>query len=157
MRLGVHAVAIAVVAVGVSAPVEAQVPVATLEVRTEVVPQCALNVGEMNFGIYDPQAGSQASADIELICTPGAVLLVSLDGGGGGDVAQRRMSGPESLTYQLYRDPARNEVFGNTPSDWAQLLSDGHLQRVTVYGRVPPNQVAPQGSYVDVVRVSVAY
>ncbi|WP_410961873.1 spore coat U domain-containing protein, partial [Salmonella sp. SAL4457] len=57
------------------------------------------------------------AGSIVLTCTPGMTVSVALDYGvNGGSSSQRylkRVSGNETLAYQLYQDAAYSQVWGN--------------------------------------------
>lgn len=90
--------------------------------------------------------------------TPYNVTLNAGQNSGAGGVADRNMTnGTALLPYQLYRDPGRSEVWGNTvPTDTVTGTGTGAVQTIPVYGRVPSANV-PAGSYLDVVTATVVY
>lgn len=110
------------------------------------------------FGAYNP-VGLQASAPLDATgrlgysCGTGARPLVSLSAGGSGSFAPRAMrSGGSTLSYNLYRDAARTQVWGDGTSGTSTVLGPpGKRQTLVIYGRVPPALVAPPGAYADTV------
>lgn len=110
------------------------------------------------FGAYDP-VGLQASAPLDATgqlaysCGTGARPLVSLSTGGSGGFAPRTMRGGAStLPYNLYRDAARTQVWGDgTSGTWTVLGPPGKRQVLVIYGRVPPALVARPGGYADTI------
>lgn len=105
-----------------------------------------------------------STATITVTCTggrsgSGGVYHVMLDDGQHAVGQQRRQQGPDGslLKYELYRDAARAQRWGNTQSTGLSRTGDGTPQQLTVYGRVPPQSVATPGTYRDTVLVTVSY
>lgn len=74
---------------------------------------------------------------------------------------QRRMAGPagQYIAYELYRDTARTQRWGNDTAGGSDTVNGGggNPSSVTVYGRVPvPSEMVP-GSYSDTVTVTLTY
>jgi spore coat protein U-like protein len=103
-------------------------------------------------------------------CTRGTGFTVSLNGGGGGNIAARRMASTgtpaEQLQYQLYTDAGRNTTFGDgttgsTVGGTGAGMGVPQTQNVTVYGRVPDNAAnqaaAVLADYTDSVTITVTY
>jgi spore coat protein U domain-containing protein, fimbrial subunit CupE1/2/3/6 len=68
------------------------------------------------------------------------------------------------LSYQLYADPAHTVIWGNGTAGgrvmtYAAPLPHGRTstQRFTVFGRIPPGQNVPVGTYRDSVVVVLTY
>ena len=86
-------------------------------------------------------------------------------GGGGGSVGARSMSSDSgTLAYQLYRDPARTQVWGDGTGG-SVTVADGYLlngvppvvRNYTAYGAIAPlSKVAP-GLYSDTITVLMTY
>ena len=70
----------------------------------------------------------------------------------------RAMQAKGELHYQLYKDAARTQVFADRNASEMQVLrATGLPQHVLVHGEAPAGQQAPEGTYVDVVVVTVTY
>jgi spore coat protein U-like protein len=68
--------------------------------------------------------------------------------------------GANLLSYSLYTDAARTNVWGDGTGSTATIgnTGTGAVQNVTVYGRIPGSQSsAPPGSYADTISVTVTY
>jgi spore coat protein U-like protein len=151
--------------------IEAQSRTATLRVSAHVVSDCVVTVRDLLFGDYDPVATNRsqaldATADVTLTCTRGTIAAIDLsDGLYGGQarasgVGTRAMgSGARNfLPYDLYKDAGRRERWGQSASGMAMAAASSTAPRtVVVYGRVPANQDAPVGRYVDEVLVTVRF
>jgi spore coat protein U-like protein len=86
-----------------------------------------------------------------------------LDSGQQPEAAWRAMSSARAagarLRYQLFRDPGRREVWGDGAGN-AFLhvgLGSGGTQRVRVFGRIPPRQPVPAGTYADTITLTVEW
>lgn len=132
--------------------------VGTLQVRARLDAACGVTLEDMDFGPYHDPSGSKAKTTIQVRCTPGVRYNVALDGGGGGDVDHRRMSGAGELAYQLYVDAANKRVFGDaTGGETVSADANGKWQKITVYGDVPKRQGPPSGGYQDIVTMTLTY
>ncbi|WP_165971117.1 Csu type fimbrial protein [Luteimonas terrae] len=137
----------------------------TFQVRMSVESVCAFTAPgatDVDFGDQPSTAlGIDAEGALSVTCTLGTPYNVTLNAGqnsGAGGVADRNMTnGTALLPYQLYRDPGRSEVWGNTvPTDTVTGTGTGAVQTIPVYGRVPSANF-PAGSYLDVVTATVVY
>lgn len=133
---------------------------AQLTVTATVRSGCSISGATIAFGDYvSGQAGHlDARGRIDFASCPQATLTFELDGGGSGNVADRRMkSGANQLRYQLYRDSARNVVWGmGNEALKTQLLVPGS-GNVDVWGRIPGGQVVPAGTYTDTVTITFTF
>jgi spore coat protein U-like protein len=116
----------------------------------------------MAFGTAQILAANvDATATVSPTCTNTTPYTVSLDlGSNPNPVGRRRMSGPggANITYWLYRDAARTQVWGATVgTDTVAGTGNGSAQAITVYGRVPAQSSPAPGSYSDVVTATVIY
>jgi spore coat protein U-like protein len=139
----------------------AQVETANLSVQITITAGCVLqNVNNINFGSHALLASNiDATGTFDVLCTTGVPYTVSLDGGGGGSISSRRMeTGGEQVNYQLYSDPSRSQVWGETLGvDRVAGTGTGSAQTLTVYGRVPPQTTPPAGTYTDTVTITLNY
>ncbi|WP_432591356.1 Csu type fimbrial protein [Stenotrophomonas maltophilia] len=134
-----------------------------------VLPQCGsyvttnMNFGNVTGGI---PANIDQTATLTLTCLKNTAFQVGLNNGQNNPTATttRRMAttiggSTYYLTYELYRDSARSQRWGNTLTvDTASSTGTGSAQQLTIYGRVPP--VAgqpPAGTYNDLVQVTITY
>ncbi len=97
------------------------------------------------------------TSTIELKCPTGTAWRVGLDNGTNASGSTRRMaSGSNRISYELYRNNARSQRWGNTNGSDVSGTGNNAVQALTVYGRVPA-QASPAGSYVDTVTVTLTY
>ncbi|MCB2054960.1 MAG: spore coat protein U domain-containing protein [Geminicoccaceae bacterium] len=143
-----------------AAEVRADGDTATLNVQATVQESCGVNGSSLDFGTYISGQTDAAEADATLSFSscPAGQLTFEFDGGQAGDTAARAMSnGSGELSYQLYRDAARAQVWG-AGSDAARLvvLVPGS-GTVPVYGRIPGGQAAAAGTYADTIAITMSF
>jgi spore coat protein U-like protein len=122
------------------------------------------------FGTYNPFSVSpvNSTATVTVTCQALIPVIVSytiqLSTGTGGSFAARSMAGPSShLLYQLYRDAARTQIWGDGTSS-TFTVADGYLVTVvpvmrnyTAFSQLLALQQVAPGSYTDTVTVLVTY
>ena len=130
-----------------------------LNVSATVLSSCALNGGTLSFGDYT--SGQQTDLDVDgtinyVNCS--GTLTFALDGGGSGDINARQMrQGANRLNYQIYRTSSRSAVFGTGADAQGKILIGTQTGSLTVYGRIPKNQVVPDGAYTDIVNITLSF
>ena len=131
--------------------------------------QCRLMVVQpMNFGLYLPATASPVDVVGELTVRcqsrPGP-FSVSIGPGLSGDQTARTLLGatPTPLSYNLFRDPARTELWGDgTPPSFVATGVRPNRGRPTfynfpIYGRIFANQAPDSGVYNDSLLVTVLF
>jgi spore coat protein U-like protein len=126
----------------------------------------------MAFGAYDDSSATPNDATTSIVVQcfrigGPADVTVTLQLGPSatsGTTAPRRMaSGANRLDYNLYRDAARSQVWGQTTgSDTASITVIGipnlgsRTGTFVIYGRVPALQNVPAGAYSDSLQMTVS-
>ena len=130
--------------------------------------RCRISVGPINFGTYMPLTTSHVDVigQFEVRCQaqPGTFAVV-LGPGVSGDQTSRTLVSPigESLFYNLYRDAARTQIWGDgTPPTFTvtgERTSGGRptFYNYPVYGRIFANQAPNAGQYSDGVVATVLF
>jgi spore coat protein U-like protein len=136
---------------------------------------CSVSTSGVGFGDYDPLLATpdDSSANVAVTCTrvifvdPFSVsYTLSLSRGSSGTYSPRRMNaGSARLNYNLYRDAARAQVWGDgtnatgTVAGTASFVWFQTSQTVnhTVYGRVPAQQNATPGAYTDTIVMTITF
>jgi len=139
----------------------------TLTATATVNPACGAYVtAPMDFGVNTGAVASNIdrTARFSLTCVNRSPFQVGLDNGSHADGAgNRRMRDGSSgalLPYELYRDAARTQRWGNVlNSTTVSGTGTGAAQDLTIYGRVPPaaGTSTPPGAYTDTVTVTITY
>lgn len=131
-----------------------------LTVKVNVQQSCSILSIPIDFGTYT--AGQQAALDADGAisyagCAVGT-LTISLDGGTAGNTVNRQMSnGNSKLNYQLYRNSARNEVWGSNSDALQRVLLAPEPGSIPVYGRIAGGQNVAGGTYIDTINVTVTF
>ncbi len=131
---------------------------ADLQVVATVEASCRLRGGTLNFGAYRSQESKTAQTSISYDCPPGMEIGLTLSPGRqpqGQERAMLRDDGDDLLTYQLYQDSARSQVWGEQGDALTiESTADGGTD-VDVYGRIEAGQAVPPGTYRDTVLITL--
>jgi len=136
---------------------------AIMPVTIEIVRACTVSASDLDFGAYPSNSTTPAlgQTTISLHCGAGVTVEVSLDAGTGpgGNTSRRRLeqeSGTDRLDYDLYQDPGRTIYWGDG-RDALEVLATGAPQTVPIYGQIPAGQRVREGTYSDVITITVHY
>lgn len=144
---------------------------AMLSARPVQAQTCTVSATPVAFGSYDPNATlpDDVSGSVTVVCQATISLLVSysikLNGGAGGNIAARRMSGTRSpLPYQIYVDARRTTIWGDGTAG-SNFNTGSYLlaalvpvtNSYTAYGRINASQNVYAGSYQDTLTILVSY
>jgi spore coat protein U-like protein len=122
----------------------------------------------VSFGSYDVFGFSalDSTGNVTYRCTDVTefdTITIDISQGGALSYAPRRMAaGTASLSYNLFLDAARTQVWGDggggeTARYGPTTPPEATNVSVTVYGRVPARQDVAVGSYSDTVTVTLNY
>jgi spore coat protein U-like protein len=140
-----------------------QTTTATFKVSAKVQAVCAVTATDLAFGAYTSQGGTplQGTTVLRATCTPGSTYNIGLNGGAAGGTiytGRQMASGQNKLNYQLYRDSAHTNIWGETTgTDTVQDVGTGLVKDHTVFGAIPAAQVVPAGDYQDTITVRIYY
>lgn len=130
-------------------------------VSATVLATCDVAANDLDFGDYDPivAAHLDAATTLSVTCTNGTAFNIGLDLGAGATPSVRLMAdGANTLSYTLYRDASRTQLWGQTiGSNTRTGTGTGTAATIDLYGRVPMQQTAPSGDYEDTVTVRVTW
>jgi spore coat protein U-like protein len=141
---------------------------ANLTVNASVSANCLITAGTLAFGAYDP-VFTNASTDLTgsgtftVACTKNASdVWIGMGLGlnaGAGTVRKMRIGATANyLDYELYREVARTNVWGDTQLTGVSYVPTSKAPTtITVYGTVPQNQDVAVGSYTDTVVMTVNF
>lgn len=132
---------------------------------------CDIWVAGVAFGNYD-SIGNQdrdTVGTISVTCSGNigetASYTIRLSAGNGSYSSRTMNGGVSSIVYNLYKDIARTQVWGDGTSG-TFLVTDSHVldstlpvtRHYTVYGRIPSGQhQSVAGSYSDNLLVTLEY
>lgn len=141
----------------------------------EAAIDCTASTSGVGFGDYDPvlTAPDDSTANVVVTCTRQIFVdpfnvsyTMALSRGSSGNYASRRMNaGTARLNYNLFRDAARSQVWGDGTNStgtvagaqnfvWFQTTQTATH---TLYGRVPAQQNATPGSYSDAIVLTITF
>lgn len=132
-------------------------------VTAVIPPACRIEaVPTLDFGTVPGvlSAPRDRTTDIGIRCSSGRPWKMGLDNGRNASGSTRRMLGPGGryVQYEIYRDAARTQRWGNTPDvDTVNGTGTGAAQAVRAHGRVPAQPTPPAGVYRDTVTVRLTF
>lgn len=134
---------------------------------------CTITSPTLNFGGYDPllATNDDSTAVVRVSCTRTILpservnyTLTSSIGNGPSYAARRMVSGVEILNYNVYRNAARTQVWGNGTGGSFVITGSFNLNNAAprnrnhvLYGRIPPLQDAAAGAYGDTLVVTLTF
>lgn len=133
-----------------------------LEVSSSVLPECSVSTSPVNFGPYT-MAEIDQEGGIVVKCSIQIPYVIKLGTGNSGYYFPRQMSGGwplnPTLNYNLYTDLTRTTIWGDGSAGTGTVSGIGTGSPIlhVVYGRLFANQIAPSGTYFDLVEVQVEY
>lgn len=148
-----------------AADASAQTASSNFQVTANVAASCTITSTDLAFGNYDPLVAHSATpldanGSVTIRCTKGTNSTIGLNLGSSPTGAIRRMSGgADFLQYQLYKEAARTNVWGDSGAD---LVNPGAAPSmaprvVTVYGRVFAGQDVSSGGYADTIQATITF
>lgn len=147
-----------------SSPAQAGTTTSQFRVTLTVQAECRLiSSSDIAFGTSGVITSAlTSSGNIQVQCTNTTPYNIGLNvgaGSGASDAGRRMTSGAgATLIYNLYRDSARTQVWGQTiNSNTVSGTGNGAVQPHTVYGVVPVQTTPAAGNYSDTVQVILTY
>ena len=126
----------------------------------------------MSFGPYNDSSAvaTDSSTSVIVRCTRALgtnnanVVLQIGPSATSGTIATREMaSGANRMSYNLYRDGGRSQVWGQTSGVDTGQLNTGNIPNFgsvdvafTIFGRIPALQNVSSGAYSDSVQLTVS-
>jgi spore coat protein U-like protein len=128
-------------------------------------PSCTISATSVNFGNYNEFNGTNldSTGRITYRCNATAAnITIGLTKGLSSTFNPRLMSkGAEVLGYNLYRNAARTNIWGDGTSGTAVYTRanppNNSNVNVTVYGRVPAGQDVSAGTFSDTVTAVINF
>jgi spore coat protein U-like protein len=138
---------------------------AIMPITIEIVQACVVSAADLDFGVYASNSPTAVlgQTTIQLTCGAGVTAELSLDAGTGvgASTSNRRMEaegGRGRISYGLYQDPGRTIHWGDRSGrDTLEVLTTGAPQTVPIYGQIPAGQREQDGSYSDMITITVHY
>ncbi|WP_194755987.1 Csu type fimbrial protein [Aliidiomarina indica] len=127
---------------------------------------CQVSASVVSFGSFSPLTMNfvDSTGDITVNCTDVAGYSVALLTGNGTYSLRNMVAGGQTLEYNLYRDAAYQQIWGDGNSgDNFDVTNtnpvDGQNYVHTVYGRIPliSQRGTHPGTYTDTINIIVTY
>jgi len=139
-----------------------------------VTVNCTVSASSLAFGLYNPMntVATTSAGNLLITCSgsgSGSVSVttaVTFSTGLSGTYATRKMfSGGNALNYNIYWSTAYTQIMGDgsggsfagTAGPFTVFAGASTPVTGTMYGRIPAQQDAMPGTYVDTVLVTVTY
>lgn len=125
----------------------------------------SVNLGTLNFGsvsgLPSPVFANAHGAPngISVRCTPNTPVNVKINKGlneSGGLRRLRRGSTSDYLTYEIYTNAARTNIWNST-TGWSYTFLDDVTRYFPIYGRVHAQPTAVAGTYTDQLAVTLEF
>jgi spore coat protein U-like protein len=120
---------------------------------------CNLNVQGVIFGSYDVfnVQSVESTGNVAVTCDVSTPYSIAFTPGSGSYASRTLTSGPNTLGYNLYSDPARTSVWGDGTAGTMTVSGSATSANHTVYGRIPARQNVFAGSYSDLITVTLTF
>lgn len=135
---------------------------ANMNVKVKVVGNCTLSAADLNFGDYNPATTADLKVDTSITakCSNAVAYSIALSNGSSGNYQNRTFSdgNGNTLNYNLYKEAATTNIWGNTGTDVVQGTGNGNNQTLQVYGKIPAGQTTGLvGDVTDIITVTLTY
>jgi spore coat protein U-like protein len=134
-----------------------------MQVSADVISGCTVSAMPMAFVVIPPyvNANVDSTATIALRCAPNTAYTIDIDSGLYPQGINRRVFSSAAnayLTYDVFRDPPKSQVWGTGPAKNLTGNSGSTGQALhTVYGRLAERANMKAGSYQDTLTVTVSF
>jgi spore coat protein U-like protein len=124
---------------------------------------CTISVTGVAFGNYNVFAASpvDSTGSVSFACGVNVRnIQVSLSRGQSSSFNPRTMTrSGENLTYNLYRNAARTNIWGDGTAGTTQytIANPANNTTRTIYGRIPAAQDVSAGAYADTVTATINF
>ena len=122
---------------------------------------CSLNFTGVIFGRYDyfNNAALHSTGNIHVNCPNGVGYNITLSASTGTSTQRIMGSGAHSLNYKLFSTANHAFVWGDATNGSVAVSGSGTGNTINhvVYGRIPPHQNVPAGSYSDTITVVITF
>jgi spore coat protein U-like protein len=128
-------------------------------------PSCTISTTSVAFGTYDVFSASPltSTGTVRYRCNSQAAnISITLSQGQSGTFSPRTLTkGAENLSYNLYRDAAASQVWGDGTGGTSTYTDanppNNQYVTLTVYGEIPAAQDVSAGAYSDTVVATVNF
>ena len=126
---------------------------------------CDLSATGVSFGQYSgSQLTNTGSIVVHCTGTGSTTYRMSLSTGSGTYADRVMTTGSNKLSYNLYKDSARSQIWGDGSGGSTTVTGQINMGfqssitfTITVYGKVPVQSLPAPGSYSDLILVTMIY
>lgn len=130
---------------------------------------CSVAATGIDFGVYDVfspnPVDSTGSVTVSCDAIPPGSVVVAIGPGGAGGFLPRQMrhpSLPDTLGYNVFTSSSMAAVWGDGTGGTATVRTGAvppprPPKPITLYGRIPPGQNVPAGTYSDTLVVTITW
>lgn len=133
-------------------------------IASRALANCTISsVTSLNFGAYSSfDAAPNDAGRFVFVCTDvQAPVTIRLSSGAANSFTPRQMVlGTARLSYNLYIDTARTQIWGDgTGGSSLRTLTpvNNAPTSLDIFGRIPPRQFIPAGSYTDTIVITIQF
>lgn len=135
---------------------------AKFKVTATVQSDCTVTATDLAFGTVGIiQNNVDATSTISVTCTPNTPYTLGLnEGTAAGSTVDARLlaNGASTMSFQLYSDAQRTQVWGITDGvNTVGGSGTGQASNFTVYGRIPTQAAPPVGNYTTEITATISY
>lgn len=161
------ATALALAGVG-SHRARASTQTSALQIGASIDVRCSIIANPLSFGSYSPLSATHhdVTGSLSLNCESSRFItriridqgLTPAPGSNNSNPLRQMSDGAGGLLqYNVYRDAARTEVWGNTNPTGVNPGDGPYPMTIPVYGRIPAAQSPQPGSYTDTLAVTILF
>ena len=139
---------------------------ASFTVSATVAKACAIGAANMDMGTWSGSGDLTGTSNVTVKCSTGTSYSVDLSPGISSAFASRKLvNGTDLLTYNLYRDSGRTEIWGDgslgtfVVGGTGTGMADAQNRALPVYAKILEADLlaAKPGTYSNTITATVTY
>lgn len=154
------ALASAVALTGLAGSASAATATGSLNASVEIVDGCLATANNLSFGnVGLLRTNKDAQANVSVICTsaiPYTINIFDAADAAATSFAMKDSGGTNDISFQLFSDASRTVAWDST-NGRVGTGSNGTPQSLVLYGRIPPQDAAPEGVYSAQMRMQIDF
>ena len=140
---------------------------ASFTVSATVAKACAISAANLDMGTWSGSGDLTGTSNVSVKCSTGTSYAVDLSAGAGSpSLANRKLAnGADLLSYNLYADAARTEIWGDglagtfVVSGTGAGMADANKANLPVYAKILEADLlaAKPGTYSNSITATITY
>jgi spore coat protein U-like protein len=139
---------------------------ASFTVSATVAKTCAISAGNLDMDVWSGVNDLTGTSNVSVKCSTGTGYSVALSTGASSSFADRKLvNGTDLLSYNLYRDSGRSEVWGDGSNSTYVVggtgtgMADAQNRAIPVYAKILEADLlaAKPGTYSNTITATVTY